>query len=149
MSLHPQPPFAIPQATQRVAHTAFPKGTLCRRIADQLGDLYRDDQFAEVFPTRGQPAASPARLAWVAVLQYVEGLADRQAADAVPGRIDGKYALALELDDPGFYHAVLSEFRSRLVNTELVGTNQGRNNRIAKRRQRSAARGAAGSRSVP
>jgi transposase len=49
------------------------------------------------------------------VLQYVEGLTDRQAAEAVRGRIDWKYALGLELTDPGFDHTVLSEFRSRLV----------------------------------
>jgi transposase len=49
------------------------------------------------------------------VLQYVEGLSDRQAAEAVRGRIDWKYALGLELTDPGFDHTVLSEFRSRLV----------------------------------
>src|SRR5207237_3523156 len=85
------------------------------RIADELGPLYHDDQFAALFPTRGQPATSPARLAWVSVLPYVEGLSDRQAADAVRGRIDWKYALALELTDPGFKHTVLSEFRSRLV----------------------------------
>lgn len=69
MSLRPQPPFAIPAETQRVAHAAFPRGALCLRIADELGELYRDDQFAELFPTRGQPATSPARLAWVSVLQ--------------------------------------------------------------------------------
>src|SRR5438309_4979729 len=116
MSLRPQPTAAIPEETQRVAQAAFPKGTLCLRIADELGGLYRDDQFVELFPTRGQPAASPARLAWVSVLQYIEGLSDRQAADAVRGRIDWKYALGLELTDPGFNHTVLSEFRSRLVN---------------------------------
>jgi transposase len=115
MSLRPQPLIAIPDQTQRVAHAAFPKGTLCLRIADELGDLYRDDQFAALFPTRGQPAASPAWLAWVCVFQYLEGLSDHQAADAVRGRIDWKYALALELDDPGFNHTVLSEFRSRLI----------------------------------
>jgi len=36
------------------------------------------------------------------VMQFAEGLSDRQAADAVRGRIDWKYALALELTDPGF-----------------------------------------------
>lgn len=115
MSLRPQPTVSIPEETRRVARAAFPKGTLCLRIADELGDLYRDDQFAELFPTRGQPAASPARLALASVLQFVEGLSDRQAADAVRGRIDWKYALALELTDPGFDHTVLCEFRSRLV----------------------------------
>jgi transposase len=116
MSLHPQPLSAIPEQTHRVAHAAFPTGTLCLRSADELGDRFRDQQLAELFPIRGQPAASPARLAWVCALQSIEGLSDRQVADAVRGRIDWKSALALELDDPGFNHTVLSEFRSRLVN---------------------------------
>ena len=90
MSLQPRSDFAIPEQTQRVAHAAFPKGNLCLRIADELGSIDRDDQFAELFPTRGQPATSPARLAMASVLQYVEGLSDRQAADAVRGRIDWK-----------------------------------------------------------
>src|SRR6476620_9576237 len=116
MSLRPLPARSIPEETQRIAHAAFPKGNLCLRIADELGTLYRDAQFADLFPTRGQPADSPARLALASVLQYVEGLSDRQAADAVRGRIDWKYALGLELTDPGFDHTVLSEFRARLVN---------------------------------
>jgi transposase len=77
MSLRLRPPLAIPEETHRVARAAFPKGTLCLRIADDLGDFYRDDQFTALFPTRGQPAASPARLAWVSVLQYIESLSDR------------------------------------------------------------------------
>jgi transposase len=115
MSLQPQLAYVIPDETRRVAHAAFPKGALCLRLVEALGQLYLDEQFAALFPTRGQPAASPARLALVLVLQYVEGLSDRQAADAVRGRIDWKYALGLELTDPGFDHTVLSEFRARLV----------------------------------
>src|SRR5262249_38064679 len=115
VSLQPRADLAIPDETQRIAHAAFPKGTLCLRIADELGPLYRDDQFADLFPTHGQPAASPARLAFVSLLQYVEGRHDRTAAAAVRVRIDWKYALGLELTDPGFDHTVLSEFRSRLV----------------------------------
>jgi transposase len=115
MSLQPQPAYVIPDETRRVAHAAFPQGTLCLRLVEALGQLYLDEQFAALFPTRGQPAASPARLALVLVLQYVEGLSDRQAAEAVRGRIDWKYALGLELTDPGFDHTVLSEFRARLV----------------------------------
>ncbi len=115
MSLHPQETYPIPEETRRVAWAAFPKGTLCLRIADRLGTVYHDHQFADLFPRRGQPALAPARLALATVLQFVEGLSDRQAADAVRGRIDWKYALALELTDPGFDHTVLSDFRSRLV----------------------------------
>jgi transposase len=118
VSLQPQPAFAIPEETRRVAHAAFPKGTLCIRIAGELGSIYDDDQFASLFPTRGQPAASPARLAMASVLQYIEGLSDRQAAEALRGRIDWKYALGLKLTDPGFDHTVLSEFRSRLLHSQ-------------------------------
>src|SRR5919198_3960480 len=115
MSLPPQAGYQIPEETQRVARAASPKGTLCLRIADALGAIYQDSQFAALFPTRGQPAEAPARLALATVLQFVEGLSDRRAADAVRGRIDWKYALGLELTDPGFDHTVLSEFRTRLV----------------------------------
>ena len=42
MSLHPQEPPAVPEETSRIARAAFPKGTLCLRIADALGPVYRD-----------------------------------------------------------------------------------------------------------
>jgi transposase len=115
MSLPPQDSYQIPEETQRVARAAFPKGTLCLRIADAVGAIYDDRQFAGLFPRRGQPAEAPARFALATVLQFVEGLSDRRAADAVRGRIDWKYALGLELTDPGVDHTVLSEFRTRLV----------------------------------
>ena len=115
MSLHAAPSTPIPAETVRVAHAAFPKGTLCMQMRDTLGPLYEDGQFAALFSSTGQPAEAPARLALVLVLQFAEGLSDRQAADAVRGRIDWKYALALELTDPGFDASVLSEFRTRLI----------------------------------
>ncbi len=115
MTLHPQAVYTVPEDTARVARAAFPKGTLCLRLHDELGRLYADQDFAALFPTRGQPALAPAQLALVTLLQFAEGLTDRQAADAVRGRIDWKYALCLELADPGFHYSVLSEFRARLL----------------------------------
>jgi transposase len=85
------------------------------QLRDTLGTIYTDEEFADLFPTHGQPAETPWRLALVTVFQFMEHLADRQAADAVRSRLDWKYALSLELTDPGFDHTVLSEFRSRLV----------------------------------
>jgi len=113
--LRPQNSPIVPEETRRVAHAAFPKGTLCLRIADVLGPVYQDSQFMALFPRRGQPAEAPGRLALAVVLQFMENLSDREAADAVRGRIDWKYALGLALTDPGFDHTVLSEFRTRLV----------------------------------
>jgi transposase len=74
-----------------------------------------DACFAPLFARRGRPAEAPWRLALVTVMQLAEGLSDRQAAEAVRARIDWKYALGLELTDPGFDFSVLSEFRTRLI----------------------------------
>ncbi|MCA1717094.1 MAG: IS1182 family transposase [Actinobacteria bacterium] len=115
MSMHPQPIGPVPQDTARVARAAFPKGNVYMQIRDVLGTIYEDEDFSELFEVRGRPAITPWRLALVTVMQFSEGLSDRQAAEAVRARIDWKYALGLQLTDPGFNFSVLSEFRSRLV----------------------------------
>ena len=115
MSLHLDPLGPVPEETARVARAAFPKGTLYLTLRDELGPLYDDDLFVDLFPSRGQPAEAPWRLALVTVLQFAENLPDRQAADAVRGRIDWKYLLGLELTDPSFDASVLCEFRARLL----------------------------------
>ena len=115
MSLRPGPVPPVPAETARVARAAFPQGTPYLRMRDEVGAIYEDEAFAHLFPARGQPAAAPWRLALVTIFQFAEDLSDRQAADAVRGRIDWKYALSLELTDAGFDHTVLSEFRGRLV----------------------------------
>ena len=94
---------------------AFPKGNLYLRLRDELGVLYADEDFAALFPALGQPALPSWRLALVTVVQFLEHLTDRQAAEQVRARLDLKYLLGLELTDPGFDFSVLSEFRSRLV----------------------------------
>jgi transposase len=82
---------------------------------DELGMLFQDRDFTDLFPIQGQPAEAPARRALVTILQFMEGLTDRQAAEAVRTRIDWKYLLCLELTDRGFHHTVLSEFRAHLL----------------------------------
>jgi transposase len=115
VSMHPQPIGSVPEDTVRVAEAAFPKGNLYMQMRDVLGTIYVDEDFADLFEVRGRPAIAPWRLALVTVMQFSEGLSDRQAAEAVRARIDWKYALGLELTDPGFNFSVLSEFRSRLL----------------------------------
>ena len=70
------------------------------RIRDELGVLYDDQDCAALFATRGQPAESPGRLLMILVLQFLDGLTERQAADAVC--------------------EVLSEFRTRVVAADAV-----------------------------
>ncbi len=115
MSVRPRDEYAIPAETVRVAQAAFPNGNAVMTLRDELGEIYPDSAFADLFPRVGQPAQAPGRLALVTVLQFAEGLTDRQAAEAVRSRSDWKYLLGLDLTDPGLDFSVLSEFRQRLI----------------------------------
>jgi transposase len=115
VSLQPHSVPPVPELIARVARAVFPKGNRYLRLRDELGNIFRDADFAGLYPRRGQPALPPWQLALVTVMQFAEDLSDRAAADAVRGRIDWKYALGLELDDPGFNYSVLCEFRARLL----------------------------------
>jgi transposase len=115
--LHP-----VPAETARVAHAAFPDGNVYLRLRDELGTVFDDALFTAVYASEGHPALHPWQLALVSVMQFMENLSDRQAAQAVRARIDWKYALGLELTDEGFDDSVLSEFRSRLMHGSLEQT---------------------------
>jgi transposase len=118
MSLHPDRIGPVPEETVRVAQVVFRKGNLCLRLRETLGTIYEDEIFADLFSPTGQPAEAPWRLALVCILQFVEDLSDRQAAEAVRARIDWKYLLGLDLTDIGFDFSVLCEFRDRLLRAE-------------------------------
>jgi transposase len=92
---------------------------LAVQIRDRLGQWLGDEDFAAVFGIRGRPGWSPSRLSLVTVLQRAENLTDRLAAEAVRTRIDWQYLLGLPLDDPGFDHTVLAEFRGRVADAGL------------------------------
>lgn len=115
MSLQPQAIPSIPEETVRVAHIILPKGNTYTHMRDEFGTFFQDEDFLDLFSKKGQPAESAWCLALVMVMQYAEGLTDRQAAEAVKTRIGWKYALSLEITDPGFDFSVLSEFRGRLL----------------------------------
>lgn len=111
----------IPEETVEIAQAAFPKGNIYMTMRDELGVMYEDSEFATLFASDGQPGLPPGMLAQVTVMQYAEGLTDRQAAEAVRARIDWKYALNLEMRDSGFHYSALSEFRDRLISGEMEG----------------------------
>src|SRR5438034_5934118 len=115
MTLHAQTEFTIPEETVRVARAAYPHGNTLMKMRDALGTIHQDQPFASLFPHNGRSGEAPWRLAVITVLQFMEELPDRQAADAVRSRIDWKYLLGLELTDPGFDASVLCEFRARLL----------------------------------
>lgn len=118
--MKPQPVPPVPEMTARAAHAAFPKGHCYLTLRDELGTIFTDDMFADLFPTVGRPAEAPWRLALVTIVQFAEGLSDRDVADAVRDRITLKYLLGLEYDDSGFDYSILSRFRDRLVEGNSV-----------------------------
>ncbi|WP_461067549.1 IS1182 family transposase [Streptomyces pseudoechinosporeus] len=115
MSLRPRSGEQVPPLTAQIARASNPDGTTAIWVRDRLDGLWHDEDFADWYPRDGRPGLSPAQLATVCVLQFLLGLSDRQAAEAVRCRIDFKYALAMELDDPGFHHSVPADFRERLA----------------------------------
>src|SRR5215207_2894985 len=120
MSLRQQPVPPVPDHTARIARAAFPRGNPYLLLRDRLGPVFDDAGFADLYAQRGQPGYTPWRLALVTLLQFREGLSDRQAAEAVRARIDWKYLLALDLANPGFDYTVLCEFRGRLLGGEAA-----------------------------
>ena len=86
--MQPQPWPEVPAGTAKIAKRAFRKGSLAMRARDELGAWYQDEAFSVTYGTRGAPGVSPAQLAMITVLQFTEDLTDRQAADAVRGRLD-------------------------------------------------------------
>jgi transposase len=105
----------IPEETRLLVQRLCPKGTLVTQLRDALGPIYSDEHFAHLYAKRGRAAEAPWRLGLVTVLQAIEGLTDRQAAECVRTRIDWLYALALPLDDPGFDYSILTDFRQRVL----------------------------------
>src|SRR5712691_10393500 len=90
MSLKPLPIPPVPEETARVVHAIFKSGNILMQLRDTLGTIYTDEAFADLFPTHGQPAQAAWRLALITVLQFMEGLTDRQAAEAVRDRLAWK-----------------------------------------------------------
>jgi transposase len=115
MSLPTQVTNEIPADTVRVAHASFRKGNALLRLRDECGELFGEADFSDLYSWKGQAGLSPVLLGTVTILQYVEGLSDRQAGLMVCSRIDWKYLLGVELTYSGFDPSVLSEFRSRLL----------------------------------
>ncbi|MBL1176775.1 transposase [Pantanalinema sp. GBBB05] len=115
MSLHPSALPPVPEETARIAKLAFPNGNCYLILRDQVGTFFNDNDFRDLFSVHGQSAISPCQLALICIMQFLEDLTDRQAAEAVRSRIDWKYLLGLELTDSGFNYSVLCEFRAHLI----------------------------------
>lgn len=108
----------IPADTAKLGQELMAADNLYRQLGDKLANLIKDEDFAWMYSPLGGPGISPVILALVTVLQVMEKLPDRLAADMVRVRIDWKYALHLPLSWGGFCWTNLSHFRQRLIEHE-------------------------------
>jgi transposase len=91
------------------------EGTIYAFLAEHRSELFKDDDFADLFPSgRGRPSIPVELICSVMVLQALEGLSDRDAVRQLKNRIDWKVACGLALDDPGFDFTNLTYWRARL-----------------------------------
>lgn len=90
-------------------------GSVHAWLARHRRELFPDDAFADLFPSgRGRPSEPADVVATVMVLQALEGLSDREAAEALRLRIDWKVACGLSLTDEGIHPTTLTYWRRRL-----------------------------------
>ena len=115
MSLQVREAGAIPAEIKAWGEARLAPENVYRVLGDQLADLVRDEEFAELYEATGRHAISPAVLALVTLFQYLEQVPDREAASMVVTRLDWKYALHLPLLGRGFDYSDLCHFRARLV----------------------------------
>ena len=115
MCLKIQSPWPMPEETGRIGKKLLEENDPYRLIGEQIFEKWEEGEFADLYSSEGKPGYSPVILAFVSIFQFMERLADRQAAQALRMRLDWKYALHLPLEDAGFDFSVLSEFRDRLI----------------------------------
>lgn len=95
------------------------EGSVYAFLADHRAELFPDDMFADLFPSgRGRPSVPADVMASAMILKELEGLSDREAADALRCDIRWKVATGLALDDGGVHFTVFTYWRQRLAGSE-------------------------------
>jgi len=85
-------------------------------LASQRGQLFSDDEFAELYKlNNGRPSVPPSLLATALLLQTYEGVSDEEAKERADFDLRWKVALGIPLDESPFAKSTLQLFRSQLV----------------------------------
>jgi len=95
------------------------EGSVYAFLADHRTGVFPDDMFEDLFPSsRGRPSIPAGVMASAMILKELEGLSDRQAADALRCDIRWKVACGLALDDEGVHYTVFTYWRQRLARSQ-------------------------------
>jgi hypothetical protein len=109
----------LPTTGARWCEAALAEGSVYRFLARERARLFPPELFADLFQTTGRRSVPPSILAVVMVLQRLEGLSDREAADRFAFDVRWRYAAGVAdavagEETASFAHTVLVDFRARL-----------------------------------
>jgi len=109
----------LPTAGARWCEAALPEGSVYRFLARERARLFPPELFADLFQPTGRRSVPPSILAVVMVLQRLEGLSDREAADRFAFDVRWRYAAGVAdavagEETASFAHTVLVDLRARL-----------------------------------
>jgi transposase len=111
---------SIPKETVRAASASFGRGNFYIQVGEQLngilGEFQRQQHLAW---NAGDATAGDLSLALITFFQFVEGLTDEQASDAVRTRLDWKFALHLSLLPQPLGEMALCQFRERILSNGM------------------------------
>ena len=93
-----------------------PAGSMFAFLAAHRGELFTDEDFADLFPSgRGRPSVPASVMASVLVLQVLHDYSDVEAAEAARCDLRWKVACGFALDYAGFDPSTLVYWRRRLA----------------------------------
>ena len=96
-----------------------PAGSMFAFLAAHRGELFADEDFADLFPSgRGRPSVPASVMASVMVLQVLHDYSDSEAAEAARCDLRWKAACGFPLDHAGFDPSTLVYWRRRLARSE-------------------------------
>ena len=97
------------------------KDTFYGLLASLRGQLFRDDDFAEIYgPDNGRDSVPPSLLATALLLQTYDKVSDAEAKARADFDIRWKVALGIEIEDRPFAKSTLQLFRAQLILHEKV-----------------------------
>lgn len=105
---------SMPKETARAANAIFGRSNYYILIGEDLDAILEGVQLQDL-SARESERMDGAIWALITFFQFIEGLTDVQAVDAVRTRIDWKFALHLSLIPARFHEYVFCEFRQRIL----------------------------------
>src|SRR2546425_10170301 len=108
-----------------------PAGSMFAFLAAHRGELFGDEDFADLFPSgKGRPSVPASVMASVMVLQVLHDYSDSEAAEAARCDLRWKAACGFPLDHAGFDPSTLVYWRRGLADSRRPRPGQDAGQRV-------------------